>query len=329
LARTTQRKNEDVDAALTALDSLPTTREARVDTLRAALSARHYRIVAKAARLAEEALLYELAGALVAAYPRFLDKAVKADPNCIAKRAILHALVALDHDDAALFVAALRYRQPEPVWGGTRDTAAELRAAAAMGLVASGYPRALAEVAELLADAEADARLGALRAIACGQPREAEPLLRAKAAAGDAEPAVLGECFTALLAVEPEESVAFVARFLEHADEAVAEHAALALGESRAAAALEPLRAAWGKVLLGESMRRTLLRAAAAHRSEAALEWLLAIVAEARAAVALEGLEALEPYKHNAKLAARLEATLAERGDPALMAHFAESWPQG
>ena len=61
-------------------------------------------------------------------------------------------------------------------------------------------------------------------------------------------------------------------------------------------------------MLLGDEFRRALLRAAAAHRSEAAFDWLLAIVADARVAVALEVVEALAPYKHNTKLMQRLKA---------------------
>jgi hypothetical protein len=192
-----------------------------------------------------------------------------------------------------------------------------------MGLVASGYSRALVELTALLHDSEASARMAAVRAVACGNPREAEQLLRAKVHAGDAEPAVLGECFTALLAVAPDESVTFVAGLLAHADDAVRELAALALGESRLDAALAPLKAAWDGVLVAETFRRALLRAAAAHRSEAATDWLLALVAEARVAVALDVLEALSLYRHNTKLKERLAAVIAERHDASLSERFA------
>ena len=76
----------------------------------------------------------------------------------------------------------------EPVWGGTADTAADVRGTCALGLVATGYPRALVAIAQLLYDAEPDTRVGAIRAAANGAPREAELLLRSKALAGDEEP---------------------------------------------------------------------------------------------------------------------------------------------
>jgi hypothetical protein len=256
---------------------------------------------------------------LLAAYRRFLDKPLKTDPSCYAKKALARALVALDCSDTEFFRSGLRYQQHEPVWGGTADTAVDVRASCAMGLVASGYSRALVELTALLNDAETGARLGAVRAIACGNPREAELLLRAKTLAGDAEPEVLGECFTGLLAVEPDESVGFVAGYLEHGNEAVRELAALALGESRLDAALAPLQQAWGSVLLSDELRRTLLRAAAAHRSEAAANWLLELAADVRVAVALEIIEALALYKRNTKLMQRLAAVLSERGDRSLL----------
>ena len=180
------------------------------------------------------------------AYARFLDKPLKQDPSCFAKKAIARALGRARLQRHGVLIAAVcSYRQLEPVWGGTADTAVDVRASCAMGLVASGYSRALVELTALVNDADAAARVGAVRAIACGNPREAELLLRSKVLAGDAEPQVLGECFTGLLAVEPEESIGFVAGYLAHADEAVRELAALALGESRLDGALAPLQEAW------------------------------------------------------------------------------------
>ena len=317
-----RRPQPNVDEELAALDELPDERAAKIATLQRALTG-HYRIAAKAARAAEDALLYELTPALKSSYQRFLVKPQKQDPSCFAKKALARALVALDCNDVDFLLAGIRYRQLEPVWGGTADTAADVRSSFAMGLVASGYPRALVELTALLNDAEAGARLGAVRAIACGNAREAELLLRAKALGGDAEPQVVGECFTGLLAVAPEESIPFVAAYLAHADDAIRELAALALGESKQAGALTPLKEAWSGVLVGAEFRRVLLRAAAAHRSEAAFDWLLEIVADAREPIAVAVIEALAPYKHNARLMQRLTGALTERGDEALLERLA------
>ena len=175
-------------------------------------------------------------------------------------------------------------------------------------------------------DTDAAARVGAVRAIACGNPREAELLLRSKLHGGDAEPAVLGECFTGLLAVEPDETIGLVASYLVHADEAVRELAALALGESRLDGALAHLQEAWGGVLLGDEFRRALLRAAAAHRSEGAFDWLLELIANARVPIAIEVVEVLAAFRQNSKLKQRVEAGVRGRDDAELDRRFAALW---
>src|SRR5690606_13226578 len=290
-------------------DALAEDAAGRGRRLGVALRDKHYRVVAKAARLAAEGLHYELVPALVDAFRRFLDNAVKADPTCFAKKALLRALVELDCDDVAFYQEALGYRQMEPVWGGSTDTAVDVRASAAMGLVASGYSRALVDVVTLLYDKEHDARAGAARAIACGNPREAELLLRAKILAGDAEAVVLGECFTGLLAVAPEDSVDFVARYLEAADEELREQAALALGASKLDTALTRLIEAWdAAVPLRGTPRRVLLQAVALNRSARAVDWLAGIVAAANVRTAAEAIEVLAAYRYDAKLAAAVTA---------------------
>jgi HEAT repeat protein len=150
-------------------------------TLQKALEDRHFRVVAKAASLVGERSLHERAKDLIAAYARFLDDPIKRDPSCIAKQAIVRALITLDCHDVNFYLGGIRYRQLEPVWGGTADTAIDVRCSCAMGLAASGYTRAIHELTELLNDPEARARSGAARAISCCHPQEAEALLRFKA----------------------------------------------------------------------------------------------------------------------------------------------------
>lgn len=320
-------KRKSVDERLSELEALAAgDRPALSAALETALADRHYRVVAKGARLTAEALLYEHEPLLLDAYARLLAQPSKRDPGCFAKSAIVRALVELDCGDTEFFLGGLRYRQLEPVWGGRQDSAIDVRCGCAMGLVAAGFPRALVELTELLNDPEAPARAGAARAIACGNPREAELLLRAKVLAGDCDPTVLGECFTGLLTVEPDEGPAFVARYLGDPDESVRELAALALGESRTEAALDALRAAWDEVLPPPGLRRALVRAAAVHRSDAAFAWLLSLVAESNVGVGEEVLAALAAYKHNKTLAKRLRAVLVDRGDDALDRSFAEHW---
>src|SRR5262245_47582320 len=141
MARHSKGDNAAVERQLAELDDLPADGAARSTPLADALALGHYRVVAKAARLTGDALLYDLVPALLAAYRRFLDKPVKSDPNCYAKKAIARALVALDCEDVEFFLAGLTLKQMEPIWGGTADTAADVRASCALGLVATGYPQ--------------------------------------------------------------------------------------------------------------------------------------------------------------------------------------------
>lgn len=291
-----------------------------------ALGDRHYRIVALAAHLAAERLVYDCVPKLQSVYPRFLDNPAKRDPNCYAKKAIVRALHELDCDDVDFYLAALRYRQMEPVWGGTVDTATDLRCSAAFGLVSSGYPRALVELAELLADPEAPVRSGAARAIACGNPREAELLLRLKALTGDEDPLVIADCFAGLLSVEPDESPSFVARFLDTDDDAVFESAALALGESRLPRALESLQSAWDGVLVPAERRRMLVRAAVLHRSDESFDWLLTLARNGNAGMAAEIVQSLAIYRHNARLAERIREVVDCREDPEVSARYEQAW---
>jgi len=326
MARHSKSDNATIERQLADLDDLPADRAVRSKPLADALALGHYRVAAKAARLTGDALLYDLVPALLAAYRRFLDKPIKSDPNCYAKKAIARALVALDCEEVEFFRAGLHLKQMEPVWGGTADTAADVRGTCALGLVATGYPRALVAISALLHDPEPDARLGAIRAAANGSPREAELLLRSKVLAGDVEPAIIGECFSALMSIEPEDSLEFVARWLADANDVLRELAALALGESRVPAALDILKGAWDEPVVADELRFALIRAAAAHRSEAAFDWLLSIAAHARVPVAACVIESLEPYKNNAQLAERLAAVLDTRADRELSGVFKKRW---
>jgi hypothetical protein len=294
--------------------------------LREALAHAHYRPVARAAELAADALHYALEPALMDAFRRLAAQDHKRDPGCIAKGAVARALVALDCPDAGFYRAGIVLCQPEPVWGGSVDTAPDVRASCAMGLAASGDPDALLDLVDLLADPEHRARIGAVRAIGCTQPLAAAAVLRTKALAGDPEPEVIGECFRALLAVAPDSSPGFVARWLDPlrgGTRELAELAALALGESRLDAAVALLRARWEAEPLRRPADRVLLRAAAMARTGTAVDWLLHLAAAADTSTAGWVIEELAPYRGGHRLAGDLRARLAARGEAPLLAAFA------
>lgn len=309
-----QRTAEQSLEALNALE--PTTdRALQNEAVQRYLEDRHARVVAKAARLAEERALHERMSDLLKAWPRFTVDPIKRDPKCIAKQAIARALLALDCQNQEFFLQGIRYRQLEPIWGGSADAAIDVRCTCAMGLVASRYPRAIPELTELLADPEWRARAGAARAISCGNPGEAEAVLRLKVRIGDREPEVLGECFTGLLAVAPEECLSLVADHMTVTNDGIRDFAALALGESRHPRALEQLRAAWDAEVLNTESRSVLIRAAALHRSEGAFDWLIQIIERGTRKQADEAAEALAVYERNTKLTERVAAALATRAD--------------
>ncbi len=306
--------------------------------LREALAHDHYRAVARAAELAGDGLHYDLEAALMDAFRRLAARDHKHDPGCMAKGAIARALVALDCLQAGFYREGIVLRQREPVWGGSVDTAADLRASCAMGLAAAGDGAALLDLVDLLADPEHRARIGAVRAIGCTQPLAAAAVLRTKALLGDPESEVIGECFRTLLALPTDGAPAFVARWLRvppgpgsgrglhgssGADEELAELAALALGESRQEAAVALLRRHWEAEPLRRPSDRVLLRAAAMARLPAAFDWLLGLVAVADRTTATWVIEELAPYCHNPRLADDLRARLATRGDPDLLAAVA------
>jgi HEAT repeat protein len=262
-------------------------------------------VAAKAARIAGEWLAAELTPELVAAFDRFMVKPETTDKRCAAKIEILKALCKLEYSSPSVFRRALQHVQMEPTWGGSVDTAAEVRALGAMGLAQTDYPEALEEIVPLLLDRERDARIGAVRAVAASGLPGGALLLRLKALSGD-EPEVLGECFAALLRAAPTESLEFVAKFLDHREEAVAEAAALALGDSRLESAFAALRDA-SQRLHAHALRRTLLLAIALLRRETAIDYLLDLVENGESQISADAVAALAMYKDDPNLQARLD----------------------
>ena len=268
-------------------------------------------LAAKAARIAGEWEAADLTPGLVAAFERFLVNGAATDKRCAAKIEILKTLCKLEHPSPAIFRRGLAYVQMEASWGGSVDTAAEVRALSAIGLSQTNDPDALEQIVPLLLDPERDARIGAIRAIGGSGLAGDTLLLRLKALSGD-EPEVLGECFAALLRATPEKSIDFVAQFLERPPEAAAEAAALALGESRLESAYDRLREAF------ESKRtlsaRALLMGMALLRRETAIEYLLNLVRSGPDRSAAEAAAALAIFDQDPQLRQRLaEAQRARR----------------
>lgn len=278
-----------------------------------ALSGKHGLLVS----IAAAALPADPKGRLPRAFFTLMQDPVKRDPQCKGKTAIAEALRRIETDDDSVFMRGVRLRQREPVWGGSVDTAAALRGICAMGLVEMHHPAALAEAAELLMDPELAARVAAARAIGnSGNVEVGEPLLRLRLRVGDEEPSMLSECLGGLLHLAPERSLPLAGEHLRSRDEALAEAAALALGESRLAGAVELLAERVEEVVI-DARRRVLLLALAMIRSEAAWGRLLGWIASGPRGLAAGAVEALGTFSHDERLGAQVRRAVSQRPDDA------------
>jgi HEAT repeat protein len=298
---------EDQLGEIASLGKQPDSQETRKQ-LHKYLASKISVIVAKAAPIVAQLEDREFNADLIAAFHRFMLDPAKTDKGCAAKIAIVKALLAADCDEEEIYLTGVRHFQHEPTWGGRSDTAAPLRALCGLGLVQIGSRDAMNELATLLADKEADARIGAAAALGhCGSI--AAPLLRFKVLTGDEEPAVIAECFNALMKVSARESFEFVAKFVDEDYESLYEHAALALAESRLPGVFEMFREKW-TATFDREFKKTLLLPIALTRSEEAREFLISVLEPGEIRMALAAINALSIYRDDATLRKRAEAAI-------------------
>jgi HEAT repeat protein len=318
----TRASLDDKLAALRALRSRALTPEQKAE-LRKSLGDRSNLVVAAAAAIAGETALVELTADMERAFDRFLVNPLKEDKLCRAKIAIVQALDAMEHPDPAVFRKGAHHVQLEPVWGGSEDSAAPLRAAALIALARIEGTRSFPLLVDALADPARDVRIAAAVALGAVGTEAAGWILRLKARVGDGDPDVLSECLGGLLAVDPAEYLALVAEFLEPGNAAACEAAALALGKSRLAEAFEPLRTCWQRAVSPELRQRVLL-AIAILRRPVAVEFLMELVASESEPerTAIDALSALKLYKHDPSLRERIAKLVKQRGSRSLQAGF-------
>jgi HEAT repeat protein len=295
------------------------------DLLREALGDKNSLLVARAAKLVADLELPGLEDHLLSAFDRFLEDPVKRDGGCQAKTAIVDALRCTGYGDPEVFLRGIKYVQMEPAYGGSVDTAVDLRCLAALGLVGADEPEMMIELARLLADPEARARIGAVRAMASSGRGDAVPVLYYKVLIEDEEPAVTGECFEALLQLAPQSSLHFVAGFLGNRDPQIGEAAALALGESRIPEAYGLLRAALDDVRTA-GVRSTLLLAIAMTRTEEAVELLMGLIREGSRDRAVGAISALGIYRYDDDLVQQVREAAEGRRDLDLSKHVDEAF---
>jgi HEAT repeat protein len=285
-------------------------------------------VVAAAATVAGENALVELAKDLETAFDRFLANPLKDDKLCRAKVAIVQALDRMEHPDSDVFRRAARHVQLEPVWGGSEDSAPPLRAAAVVALARAEGAGSLPLLVDALADPAKEVRIAAASALGAVGTDGAGLVLRLKVRLGDNDPDVLAECLGGLLAVDPGANLALVTEFLEPGDPAACEAAALALGRSRLAEALDALKGCWPRCASPE-LRQQVLLAIAILRRPGAADYLMELVASEAEPTAIAALSALRIFQGDPRLRERIAQLVQDRGSPKLRACFDRDYGPG
>jgi len=260
--------------------------------LRKALKDRSCHVVAPAADQLARRRVTAALPELLAAFQRFQGRPVKTDPGCVAKLACLRAMDVLGHCDPGVYIAAARLVQLEPAWGPPVDTAAAVRARAALALGCLTAPDGLLVLAELLADPAEAVRRAAIDAV--GQHGEGgAALLALRVRIPDPEqPVADGEALIALIRLRPDYAIPLFAPELTGDDPARREAVSWALSACREPEALVALVFALDGLVLARD-RAPIAAAIAGTRSAAGWEATLALLREGRdVAVIRETLEA-------------------------------------
>jgi hypothetical protein len=321
------KKTDPIEQALNAIGDLRSKndpKEAAVQ-LRGFLRDRSNLVIAKAAKVVGE-LRLSLVPELTAAFDRMMTNPQKLDKRCAAITEIITALYELDYTEPEVYRRGIRHVQKEASFGPPVDTATKLRGICAQGLLRTHSADAMSLVVDLLADPEPAARLGAIRALALNGGEAGALLLRFKALVGDEDLEVTAEGFSALMSCAPEQTLSFVARYMDSEDEAITEAAIWALGQSRRPAAVEALKDKWERTV-DRSARKALVGALAASRLQEAIDFLGSQLQSTDLATAGEILGALSNYGSNEAVRQSVTSAVEERGDRGLTALFHQYFP--
>jgi len=298
-------------AALDAATALPASSDAMA-ALRAALRDGPALVVARVAKIVREHALEGFDADLVGAFDRLLVDPIKTDPSCQGKLAVLEALDFGAYGDAAPFFAATRHVQLEPAWGPPVDTAVGVRARGVLALARLMHPDLSLVAGMLLADAASPVRQAAAEALAASGDRAQAGALALRWTIGDDDPLVVLACMNGLLLLAPDHALPRLRQALHGGEDGARELAALALGQSTRAEALDVLLAHLEEAPRA-SERAPTLRALGLQRNERALAALLRVAATGTvpdAEAALAGLGAR-----------RFDAGVRERALAAARAH--------
>jgi hypothetical protein len=173
----------------------------------------------------------------------------------------------------------MRHVQLEPVWGGSTDTAGTLRGTCALALVQCrelSSHRVLTHLTPLLADKELSVRVNAVRALEQVGTDSAALLLRLRAELASDVAALLGACYSGVLALEGPAAIPWAAQFLPPEDDPAAE-AAMAIAQTHTPEAFQVLRTHFAKAR-DPWFRSAVLSAIALTRQQEATDWLLDLI---------------------------------------------------
>jgi len=280
-------------------------------------------VVAKAAKCASANGHHELIESMLASFDNCMAEPLKNDKLCHAKFALIEALDDLDHQDPDLYRIAAQHIQMEPVYGGYVDSAAKLRGRAGVALTRCMDPEIYFILGDLLMDSEPETRSLAAQAISAQGGERGELLLRCRILSGDKITRNFGDYFTALLQINPERSLEFVASYLNSPDLDLWQEAVLALGESRCRGSCEKLSAQW-KQIVNANQRKVLILAIALLRSDEAIDFLCNIISDHPLRDAKVAIQASAIYLANDSHAALLRSAATKNSDPEVLQCFRE-----
>jgi HEAT repeat protein len=306
------------DQKLEALKSLRTAAE-----LRKPLQDRNNYVASKAAEMIANLNLQELIPDLLKAFDRFLEDPVKADPQCWAKNAISKALQQLGHRDADVYLKGSAHIQLEPVWGGAKDSAGPLRSVCALALIDCRLDvlKILIRLTDLLSDKELTVRVSAAQAIGMLGSAEGVLPLRLKALIGDEEPEVIGQCFSSLSGIAPEDSIAFIRRFLQSPKEDMQAEAASVLAQSRDPEALR-IVITFLRGQVEPRVRTSILLSLGASPLREAADYLLSVLRDHSGDTGATAIAALAASRFRDEVRDAVKAAVEEHDESKLSAEF-------
>jgi len=248
----------------------------------------------------------------------------ESDKQCRAKIEIVDALNRFEYAESDLFLRGVTHRQNPRFGEPGQDAAGALRAYCAFGLARIGHPGVVLLLTELLLDSDNTARAGAARALGATGSLAAVPLLRYKVRSGDRLVDVIGECFTSLLTLSVEESLPFVAEYLQARDSDLQGTAVFALAETRRPEAFVVLRDYWPEA--PADLRESLLVALAMFRMPAANHFLIGLIA-GKDPSACAALSALAIHRDNPTITASITAAVQANGAESVHEWFNKKFP--